>query len=263
VIRRSWIIRWLKPLFLRLLFRQVSAFLATGTMNADFYRHYGAAQDRIFLVPYTVDNDFFADRVAQLRRDRDGVRAAMGITPDTVTFLFPAKLIPTKRPLQALEAYRLIRHSNKALLIAGDGELRGEMEKRVARDNIPGVHFLGFVNQSELPRIYAISDVLLRFDGATKGDWGLTVNEAMASGLAIIASDQIASAVDLVRPGQNGFIAKYDDQQAFIQAMEDIAENVYRSKDMGCRSIELIRGWCYEQCVDGVLAALASCARLK
>jgi glycosyltransferase involved in cell wall biosynthesis len=263
VIRRSWMIRRLKPLFLRRLFRGVSAFLATGTMNADFYRHYGVDKNRIFLVPYTVDNDFFIERVAQLRASRDENRAAMGISPDTVAFLFPAKLIPIKRPLQALEAYRLVRHSKKALLIAGDGELRGEMENRVAREDIPGVHFLGFVNQSELPRIYAISDVLLRFDGATKGDWGLTVNEAMASGLAIIASNQIASVVDLVRAGENGFIANYDDQQAFTQAMERIAESVHTCKKMGHRSIELIRGWSYEQCVEGVLAALASYARQK
>jgi glycosyltransferase involved in cell wall biosynthesis len=263
VIRRSWIIRWLKPLFLRLLFREVSAFLATGTMNSDFYRHYGVDKNQIFLVPYTVDNEFFIERVANLRASRDENRAAMGISPDTVAFLFPAKLIPIKRPLQALEAYRLVRHSKKALLIAGDGELRGEMEKRVASDDIPGVHFLGFVNQSELPRIYAISDVLLRFDGATKGDWGLTVNEAMASGLAIIASNQIASVVDLVRPGQNGFIANFDDQQSFTQAMESIAENVDTCKDMGHRSIELIHSWSYEQCVEGVLAALALYARQK
>jgi glycosyltransferase involved in cell wall biosynthesis len=200
-------------------------------MNADFYRHYGVDQNRIFLVPYTVNNDSFTDRAARLRIDRDKIRAGMGITTDAVVFLFPAKLIPIKRPLQALEAYKLVRHSKKALLIAGDGDLRGEMEKRVVQDNIPGVHFLGFVNQSELPRIYAISDVLLRFDGATKGDWGLTVNEGMVSGLAIIASDQIASAVDLVRPGQNGFIAKYD-QQAFTQAMESIAEDIHRCKNM-------------------------------
>jgi glycosyltransferase involved in cell wall biosynthesis len=263
VIRRPWIISWLKSVFLRLLFRQVSAFLATGTMNADFYQHYGVAQNRIFLVPYTVDNDFFSDRVAQLRVDRDEIRAAMGIAPDAVAFLFPAKLIPIKRPLQALEAYKRVRHPKKALLIAGDGELRDEMEKCVAHDNIPGVHFLGFVNQSELPRVYAISDVLLRFDGATKGDWGLTVNEAMASGLAIIASDQIASVVDLVRPGQNGFIAKYDDQQAFAEAMQSIAEDVHRCKNMGHRSIELVRGWSYQQCVEGVLAALASYVRQK
>jgi glycosyltransferase involved in cell wall biosynthesis len=263
VIRRSWIIRWLKPLFLRLLFREVSAFLATGTMNADFYRHYGVAQNRIFLVPYTVDNDFFTDRVAQLRVNRDEIRAGMGITPDVVAFLFPAKLIPIKRPLQALEAYKRVRHSKKALLIAGDGELRGEMERCVAHHNIAGVHFLGFVNQTELPRVYSISDVLLRFDGATKGDWGLTVNEAMASGLAIIASDQIASVVDLVRPRQNGFIVKYDDQQAFAEAMQSIAEDVHRCKNMGHRSIELVRGWSYQQCVEGVLAALASYARQK
>jgi glycosyltransferase involved in cell wall biosynthesis len=258
---RPWYIRFTKPVFLRLLFRQVSAFLAIGTMNTEFYRHNGAQQNRINLVPYTVDNEFFAERAAQLRVRREEMRAAMGIAPDTVVFLFPAKLIPIKQPLEALSAYKHIRCRNKALLIAGDGELRGAMENWVAREEIPSVHFLGFVNQSELPRVYAISDVLLRLDGASTGDWGLTVNEGMASGLAIIASDQIASAVDLTRDGDNGLIVKYGDQQAFTDAMERMAADVEACRRMGVRSSEIIRGWSYEQCVAGVMTALRSHAR--
>jgi glycosyltransferase involved in cell wall biosynthesis len=258
---RTWLIRSLKRLLLRFFFRHVSAFLTTGTMNAEFYRHYGAPRNRLFLVPYTVDNDFFIDRVAHFRAERDSIRRDMGITPDTVAFLFPAKLIPIKRPLEALYAYSRLRHQKKALLIAGDGKLRKEIEEHVRRDNIPGVHFFGFVNQSELPRIYAISDVLLRFDGATKGDWGLTVNECMASGLAIIASNQIASVVDLVRHGQNGFIVNHDDLQHFTEAMESMAADPEACKAMGMRSSELIRNWSYEQCVEGVLAALAAHGR--
>src|SRR5262249_43675872 len=118
VIRRSWMVRRLKPPLLRRLFRGVSTFLATGTMNADFYRHYGVDNNRIFLVPYTVDNDFFIERVAKLRACRDESRAAMGISPDTVAFLFPAKLIPIKRPLQALAAHRVLLPSKKTIFCA-------------------------------------------------------------------------------------------------------------------------------------------------
>ncbi|SEF02936.1 Glycosyl transferase 4-like domain-containing protein [Rhizobiales bacterium GAS188] len=261
VRRRPWYIRFTKSVFIRLVFHQVSAFLAIGTMNTEFYRHYGVPQNRIVLVPYTVDNEFFADRAAELRVKRDEIRAAMGILPDTVVFLFPAKLIPIKQPLEALSAYKHIRCRNKALLIAGDGELREAMENRVAREEIPSVHFLGFVNQSELPRVYAISDVLLRLDSAATGDWGLTVNEGMASGLAVIASNQIASAVDLMRHGDNGMIVKYGDQQAFTDAMERMAADVEACRRMGVRSSELIRGWSYEECVAGVMTALRSHAR--
>ena len=35
--------------------------------------------------------------------------------------------------------------------------------------------------------------------------WGLTVNEAMAAGNAIITSDNVGSSYDLVKNGKNGF----------------------------------------------------------
>jgi glycosyltransferase involved in cell wall biosynthesis len=257
-VRRSPLVRLLKPALLRLLFSQIRSFLAIGTVNVEFYRHHGVPDDRIFHVPYSVDNDYFAERSARHRPERERIRAQLGIAPDAVTFLFPAKMISLKRPLEVLQAYERVPAANKALLMVGDGPLRDEAEAYTHRRELKGVRFLGFVNQSELPRMYAASDVLVRPDGVSKGDWGLTVNEAMASGLAVIATEAIGASIDLVRNGDNGFMVRFGDLEELAAAMSRAAADPERCVRMGRRSSEIIATWGVEQCVDGVLEALHS-----
>ncbi|HEX6677358.1 MAG TPA: glycosyltransferase family 4 protein [Actinomycetes bacterium] len=256
-VARSATVRLLKPPLLRALFRQVRCFLSIGTLNTEFYLHHGVRPQDVFLVPYTVDNDWFAEQAARHRPSRTRIRAELGIDPDAVVFVFPAKMTPLKRPLDALRAYQRIPPGPpRALLMAGDGELRAEAERYAERYRLDGVRFLGFVNQSELPRVYAASDVLLRPDGVSRGDWGLTVNEAMAAGLAVIATDCIAASADLVEPGGNGFVVRYGDLDDLSRAMSEIAADPDGCRRMGRRSAEIVARWSYEECVQGVLAAL-------
>lgn len=257
-VRRSPHIRLLKPALLRLLFSQIECFLAIGSVNAEFFRHYGVPSARLFHVPYSVDNDWFAEQAARHRPARDRIRAEFGIAPDAVTFLFPAKMIPLKRPLEVLAAYERLPATGKALLMAGDGPLRNQAEAYVRERRLEGVRFLGFVNQSELPRIYAVSDVLVRPDGVSKGDWGLTVNEAMASGLAVISTEAIGASIDLVRDGENGYLARFGSLEAFADAMGRAVADPERTRRMGQRSSEIIASWGFQQCADGILQALNS-----
>jgi glycosyltransferase involved in cell wall biosynthesis len=255
-VHRPFWMRVCKPLFLRLLFKQVKCFLSIGSLNTVFYFHYGIQAHKIFHVPYTVDNDYFARKAAEFRSQREEIRYKMGIGREDVTFLFAAKMIQMKSPLELLRAYERVRMPGKALIIAGDGELRAQAEAYVSERNLQGVHFLGFVNQNELPKYYAISDVFVRFDGPAIGDWGLTVNEAMASGLAMISSDCIAATVDLVKDGENGFVVRFCDIDNLASAMEKMIADPSTCRRMGWRSMEIISKWSYEQCVEGILKAL-------
>lgn len=257
-VRRSFWVRIFKPLFLRLLFKQVECFLSIGSRNTEFYLYYGVQPHQIFHVPYVADNEYFSRRVAEFRLQRDEMRAAMGISREDVVFLFAAKMIPKKAPLELLQAYERVSQPGKALIMVGDGELRAEAEAYVAREKMRGVHFLGYLDHQELSKIYAISDVFVRPDGLYIGDWGNTVNEAMASGLAIIATDCIAASVDLVKDGENGFVVRFGDLDDLAAAMRRMVINPTMCRQMGKRSSEIISTWTYEQCVEGILQALHS-----
>jgi glycosyltransferase involved in cell wall biosynthesis len=258
LVRRSLAVRAVKPIFLRVLFRQVAAFLAIGTLNRQFFEHYGAQPERIFHVPYAIDNERFRGLAQEARRRRAQLRAELGFREDDVVFLFAARMTTPKAPIELLRAYEKVRSPRKGLIMAGDGELRSEAEAYVRERGLEGVRFPGFVNQSALPQVYAVSDVFVRPDGIAKGDWGLTVNEAMASGLALVSSDSIGATVDLVRHGENGFVWRFGDLEDLAGAMETLAADADACRRMGERSQEIISVWSYEECVRGILAALNS-----
>ena len=196
---------WLKEKIFKMLFKKISAFLAIGKYNADFYEYYGVPKEKIFLIPYTVDNDFFISRARELILRKSELRKKHGLPLDLPPILFSGKLVSQKRPMDLLKAYAEVKKQIKASLVfVGDGLLRKELETFTKDNNLQHVYFVGFKNQSELPELYAMSDIFVlpsEFE-----PWGLVVNEAMCFGLPIIVSDKVGAGGDLVKDGENGFI---------------------------------------------------------
>ena len=67
--------------------------------------------------------------------------------------------------------------------------------------------FLGFVNQKQIRKYYKLSDVLVM--PSEYETWGLSVNEAMASGCACLVSKETGCSIDLMKikgKNQNGLI---------------------------------------------------------
>src|SRR5205807_7168377 len=87
-------------------------------------------------------------------------------------------------------------------------EMERELRFVATGVELNNVDFVGFVNQSRIPKYYAASDVfVLPSENET---WGLAINEAMCAGLPIVASEEIGCVPDLVHNGVNGgtFVAK-------------------------------------------------------
>ena len=99
-------------------------------------------------------------------------------------------LIPRKRPLELIRAFeRLGREVPGATLtvVGAQGELEGDVRELAAR--VPGVRYVGFAQGDGLAALYAAADVLVL--PALREVWGLVVNEALAHGLFVIASDEV------------------------------------------------------------------------
>jgi len=170
--------------------RGAAGALTIGQLNADFYARYGRIPR--FWAPYSIDNDRFRAAADVARCDRSQRLASLGLDPQRPVVIFSGKLIPIKRPLDAVQAIEKCK-GELSLLVIGDGPLRSEIRKFEAR--LP-VRCLGFVNQTELPRWYACGDVLVL--PSIRDKWGLVVNEGMACGLVPVVSDAVGSAPDLV-----------------------------------------------------------------
>ena len=86
--------------------------------------------------------------------------------------------------------------------------------------------------------------------------WGIVVNEAMNYGLAIITSNKVGSAADLVFEGENGFTYPVGDHQELSEKLSTILGNPQLLDAMGLKSKNIIAGWDYEKDLDGFIAAL-------
>lgn len=237
------------------IFKKVSGFLSIGKYNSDFYLSYSVPNEKIFLVPYTVDNDYFINKANELKPRKDKLKEKHGIPKDLPVILFSGKLIPQKRPMDLLIAYSKVIQTTKSVLIfVGDGILRNELENYVKVNNLKLVYFVGFKNQTEIPEFYALADVLAL--PSAYEPWGLVINEAMCFGLPVITSDKVGAAGDLVKEGENGFIYSCGDINSLSKLIQQLLTNNDLLISASKKSSEIIINWSFKQGLNGFLNCL-------
>jgi glycosyltransferase involved in cell wall biosynthesis len=225
-LMKSSFVRFVKRLLLgKILFKAAHYCLFIGKQNRAFYQYYGVKAERLMFTPYVVDNAFFQHMAQRLQSSRTDIRQRLGIADKAKVILFAAKLIEKKRPLDLLKAYQRLEVADKSLMIVGDGELRDELQRFVVREQLPNVHFAGFVNQSVIGQYYAGADVFVLCSGEGE-TWGLSVNEALNFDLPVVVSDTAGCADDLVKEGRNGFVFKTGDHL-------EMAVKIAASLDLG------------------------------
>lgn len=241
---------WIKQQFVKHLLHRCNAMLAVGGANKQFYLAKGIDSRRIFLAPHCVDNY----RFASARNDelRIHTRAKLGVQKDDVVFLFAGKLQMIKRPDLLIEAMQKCECKNAVLWIVGTGELEESLKTRAASND--RIRFLGFKNQKELPEIYNAADcIVLSSESET---WGLVINEAMNLGCVPIVSDHVGCHLDLVRPGENGWVVKAGSVESLTEAMQAASSDSVRLKRYSERSQEIIKDYSYEAATRGLLQAV-------
>ncbi len=248
-----------KTLFFRFLKNRVSGFLAIGESNAVYWRHYFGPDAAVFPFAYAVDNHFFQEQCEKAAHTREEFRRELALDPARPVVLFASKLQARKRCVDLLEAFLKVTRENQLapapyLLIVGDGEERADLERRAQAAPGGSVRFLGFQNQTELPRFFDLCDVFVL--ASVDEPWGLVVNEVMNAGRAVIVTDEVGCQKDLVRPGVNGCVVKPRDVDDLAKSLRFVLEDRERSRAMGAKSLEIIQNFSFEQNVSGLRQAL-------
>jgi len=199
---------WKRTLWIaktRRLLRQFDGYLSVGIRATGFLRFFGVSEDRIFNTPHAVENENFR-AAARMRRtaERMAARRALGLSDDAFVALFCGKLEAKKRPLDLVAALAAMTPKGH-LLVAGTGPLETAVRAGAASAGVPTT-WLGFVNQTKLPHVYAAADCLALPSDARE-TWGLVVNEALAAGLPCVVADSAGCAPDLACPETGGIYA--------------------------------------------------------
>lgn len=254
LINRPFVKKIIKSIFLRIHFRRFSSFACIGTLNKDFFKHYGVDERKLFIAPFTVNNELFfnarsyADAASGLWRKKLGIN-------NRLVFLFSAKLLPKKCPLELLQTFISADIEKHACLVfAGDGPLREHLIDYVNKNDFNhSVKFVGFQNQSNMATTYALGDIFVI--PSSNEPWGLAVNEAMCMGVPVIASDQVASSYDLICDGKNGWIFKSGDFLQLQELMKSIVDKRFDLQMMGERAFSKMLNWSINETADGILRA--------
>lgn len=237
---------FVKKLILRKIYKYVHFALFVGSNNRAYFEHCGLLTDQLIYAPHAIDNTRFADdRSSEVQ----ALRLLLKVEPEETLILFAGKLIPKKNPSLLLSAFLGIKSLNAHLLFVGDGILKTQLQRDAAGHN--RIHFLPFQNQTEMPVVYQACDLFCMPSFGPGESWGLAVNEAMAAGKAVIASNKVGAAADLVDE-QNGRIFKSNDAEDLKAKLAEVIQDKKRLRPMGRVSSERIKQWTFQHQIDAI-----------
>lgn len=237
------------------------ACLAAGQWSREYFLHYGARPERIFLVPHAIDTRRFQMEAECLESQRPELRKEKELNENAIVFMFSGKFIPKKRPLDFVCAIeRAVRRNPRIQgLMVGDGPLRIQCEDLVRERSTP-IRFTGFLNQSQIIKAYVASDALvLPSDGGET--WGVVVNEAMACARPCIVSDKVGCGPDLVIPKKTGSIYPLGDVEALAESMLEFSGDPGRMISMGTDAHGRSINYSVQTAVEGIIDSLAATLR--
>lgn len=222
-------------------------YYAISDCVADLWvRYSGTSPCHVRRIYNGIPDDCFA-----ASRDRPGVRRELGLPPDARLALYVGRLAAYKGIDTLLDALGpVLERKNLFLLyvglpdlyVSGTGTMLRQMEQRIAEENWGDrVRFLGY--RQDIPRLMASADVLVhptRMEG-----FGLTLVEAMAAGLPVVASN--VEGIPEVLAGTDCLMVPPDDPEALREA---VSKTLNRAPEEAARVIEKARRRAQDFCID-------------
>ncbi|HKV98955.1 MAG TPA: glycosyltransferase family 4 protein [Vicinamibacterales bacterium] len=244
--RRAVLRRWIL---------HADALLYIGQANRDAYVSYGAREENLFFCPYAGDTR----RIRGARFADDATRidalARWGLPSDRVIVLFAGKLTPRKHPENMLAiATDPVLENKVHVVIAGSGPLDATLKERLRSRGITNVTMTGFVNQSQLPELYALSDIFVM--PSIGEPWGVVLHEAMTAECAVVVSSEVGAARDLVADGDTGYTFPPTDESRMIEQVRMLVSDPMRRHRMAAAGRDRAAVFSHDHAVAGVLDAL-------
>jgi glycosyltransferase involved in cell wall biosynthesis len=184
-------------------------------------------EERIFLMPMMVDNSKFTAEKNNFHYP--------------FTFLFVGRLVSHKNVEHLIQQFNVVFSDKDAILnIIGDGDQGKYLIDKYTSEKII---FKGKKFNQELVAEYLNASCFVC--PSLFEPWGLVVNEALSSGLPVIASKEVGACFDLIKGKETGFIA--EDMQEFGQMMLTLFNDTELLKRYSKNASDLMKNnWNYD-----------------
>lgn len=236
---------FIKSLVLKFVYKHVHTAFYVGDANKLYFKAYGLKEDQLIFAPHAIDNSRFSEDRTESAL---AVRKELNIPIHDILILFAGKLEPKKNPMLLLQAFNDLDLPNVHLLFVGNGIVEENLKLRAKGNKI---HFKTFQNQTQMPVIYQACDLFCLPSSGPGETWGLAVNEAMASRKAVLVSDKVGCASNLVTD-KNGAIFKSNNIEDLKQKLIALTEDKNNLKIMGLNGFDHIQNWSFENQVNAI-----------
>jgi 1,2-diacylglycerol 3-alpha-glucosyltransferase len=254
---------WWKEAVKRRIAGLYSAALVGGQRHVEYLAELGMPREQIFTGYDVVDNYYFRQKAEDVRSQRSGVRQKCAL-PETY-FLASARFVEKKNLPKLIRAYAEYRRRSDVgdlnsdvsrsracwdLVLLGDGPLKSDLCRLISDLGLqPHVHLPGFKPYEELPVYYALANAFVH--ASTSEQWGLVVNEAIASGLPVIVSNRCGCAPELVNG--NGFtFDPTNEHELAARLLEMAALSDEERKQLGDNSYRIAANFAPERFGEGL-----------
>ncbi len=192
-----------------------------GKLSKEYFVSLGMPEEKIVIKPNVTDNEYWKNEAAKYKAKREEIIKTEGFKKHN--FIYVGRFSEEKNLFFLLKAFKEAKNQTKdknwGLILVGGGPLLGDLKDFVENEDIKDVFFLPFKQRNELPKYYAVSDILIL--PSLREPWGIVVNEAMASGLVPLISRRCGSK-DLIKENQNGFLFDPLDKNNLVSKIKKI-----------------------------------------
>ena len=221
--------------------RVCHSFFCSSEATRDHLISYGADPDRIFIHNFSsIRKDEIIAKIPT-KKQKQQLRQELGIDTGKKIVLGVGRFLPLKRFEDLILAVK--RCETDCVLYLLGGQPTDEYLKAV--DGDPDIRFIDFVLPDQVLKYYRACDLFVL--PSETDVWGLVLNEAMANGLPVIASDRVVGARSLI--DGNGFIFKVYDIDELSRDIDLCLED-QNQKQMSQRSLEIISDYTIEGMVE-------------
>lgn len=232
----------LKKILLVFFVRHAYLLFFSSTMNRRYWEKVGGTSEQFVPLWFPVNSE----KIQKQLTDRTVLSSLRGryLNPTDRLIIYCGRFAADKGGVDTLLRAMAALPERYKIILVGDGPQRTELEALSASVGINDrVWFLGSLPNEQAILHIAASDLLVL--PSNQEAFGLVLNEAIAAGLPVIASDIVGAAYDLIDEGKNGFIFPRGDHAKLAEAILK-CENLKRD-DIETKRKEVIERFSFEQ----------------
>ncbi len=238
-----------RKIFLSWVYKKVDLAFYVGDNNKKYFLQHGLIPSQLTHAPHAIDNRRFSDWNVGLQNDLTAWKESLGIAENDLVVLFVGKLESKKNPRFILDLATLLPSKKFKFIIVGDGVLGNELKRKAKQDE--RILFLPFQNQTKMPSVYRLGDVMVLPSLGPGETWGLAMNEAMACGIPVFGSNKCGGSIDLI-DDSCGLIFDPRDVNTVANQLNVLADNPHALANLKSGVIKKIEQFRYEKIVDAV-----------